>query len=129
MYIFSTQHVVTYATVIPTINSVQTCIAYSITRRYSIDHGLTGAAIPSRGDHPVPIFGKKLVEVGGASIPDHPIPDQVDFFIDLLVDSATGWIGRDGRHAPLHYVHGLEPVWLLLHGTEPGRANVLTCHQ
>jgi hypothetical protein len=57
------------------------------------------ATIPSKGRHPVPIFRQKLVEkkveLVGASIPDHPIPADVDQLFAKNRDGMAG-PGRDG---------------------------------
>jgi hypothetical protein len=57
------------------------------------------ATIPSKGRHPVRIFRQKLVEkkikLVDASIPDHPIPADLDRLVVKNRDGMAG-PGRDG---------------------------------
>jgi hypothetical protein len=93
-------------------NGAQTYSAYAKTRRYSIDGDLTEASIPSRALHPVRIFCKKLVDVGGDGMVRDRCTDQLHFFFNQLarrIGDGMADLGRDGRctlfHAHLCTMH------------------------
>jgi hypothetical protein len=94
--------------------------------------GLTGHPVQR---HPVPIFRKKLVDVGGDGMVRDRCTDQLHFFFNQLLPEnpdgmdRTGWSLYTFPHTPLHYAHGLRPVQLLSRCTKPRKANVLAWHQ